>query len=242
MKRTTYFYLNLPEGHDPVSKEPINANMRTLDELLGNPVTGINGRAKIAFGTYTGATPCAAPATYTSDDGKTFRCNFGTPVSSTSNKVITLDFEPLVLLISGSRFADISWSGRLKDSSDKFYDAAISGLEYQSFQQTILCGSSFSECVLKIKAPALNTKYGVGSETFDWDLASESGSKLNMSERHADGQSGAKFISRIMNSYTPGHNSTAAKYSVIIEGDNDAEGFRNYADIQGMSYSWVAIG
>lgn len=245
MRQAEHHAFHIFDGSDRLSMAAVNENTEMMDSLLKDAEDGILLRGRIQTGSYEGRKACQAIQSYSGYAGSgPFKTSFGRPNDSGDDVVITVDFEPKILMVSAYRAAPVSWSGTLHQSvlgSDgnyypSTYYASLSGLERQSYRQVILHGLEVCQADLHIKEPGvLTTPYPASRQHMGWITSRESGGTYDMQET---GVTNAVRIDTLVKFGV----TEDGKHTVTIKGANSNYGTHNYADIAGMTYHWTAIG
>lgn len=211
--------IKLFEPQDKFSRLDLNSNFQRISDML---LSLKGGRAKIAYGSYTGAKG-DGPESFNDYAGTTFTQPFGAATAGT-DRTITLPFEPKLLVIEGSRTAEVSWSGKgyevaQETSGTMTYpvDIALTGTAYQAFRQTVCAGQSAGWYKFAQRLPAYKDMY-LGSSNFAWDDTSEK--KSGCCDEIA---------------FTEITENEDGTWSVVLKAVQPN-------DILGMIYHWVAFG
>lgn len=212
--------IKLFEPQDKFSRLDLNSNFQSISDLLVEHKALIENRARIAYGSYTGAKGTVGSV----QDylGKTFTQPFAA-ASAGTDRLITLPFKPLLLILSGSRTAAVNWSGNGKDSNGNPTSISLAGTAYQSFRQIVCAGQSIGEYQYIQKLPVYGTVNVASTETcFSWEYTRQSlfGETSNPGELEA------------VNEVAENEDGT---WSALLKAVKPN-------DILGMTYQWVAFG
>ena len=222
MKNAEHHELRLFELTDSLSLREFNHNTELVDTLLKNAEDGLAVRARVASGTYTGQTACNRN-TYSDDKGVSFTQSLGYPRAG--SVTLELDFEPLLVVISGSRSAAVNWSASFKRSdSDYLYDTTtLAGTEEQSYRLTLARGESAVRGNMYLHLPKIITDVShnrsVGFGGFITNLSGYGIDEFRENDEDARVTFGT---------------TAEGKHTVTIE--------NCYGDMGGMEYRWFALG
>lgn len=251
---TDNFKLGLFEPEERISLAALNDNTERVDEALQTHEGALTIRAKMQTGSWAGQTACAAPESYTvysaSHGSKKLTGTLGSPAGSSRDIVLTLDFEPSVVVVSGHMEEDVNWSGYLlstTQNTDGTYASTYSkfthaGREYISYRQVIHSGQRVGHGEVTARFPAVATTsfYGGSTQKVGW-------ADSCIQTYYNSGSFGAEFDASApvpcqIPTLVEFGTTEDGKYTVTIKGANSDYGTENYADIEGMTYHWVAFG
>lgn len=223
------------ETHDRFSLEGMNNNFKAIDGCLLQHAQDIAKRTKFASGSYEGQKANEVDR-YNDSQGKYHSTSFGFPVSSAEDKVIAqLDFNPKILVVGGSRTADYSWRAWLEDSNGSGYRSKA-GKERQSVLMLAGPGFEFCPCFFSQRGPAINTVHGYDYQTTNLIDAAKWPSLINWEYNNATVGMWCSYTAHITVTESDG------VFTVTAKGGNTMLCTENLADIQGMTYHWVALG
>lgn len=220
MKNAEHHELRLFELTDSLSLREFNHNTELVDTLLKNAEDGLAVRARVASGTYTGQTACYRE-TFSDDKGVSFTQSLGYPRAG--SVTLELDFEPLLVVISGSRSAAVNWSATLRTSS-QYGDISsthdLVGTEEQSYRLTFARGQSAVRGDLYIHLPEIYT-----NGTYRYVGFGGISTTLGGMDKFLENDE----VARVTFGTTED-----GKHTVTIE--------NCYGDMGGMEYRWFALG
>lgn len=257
MNKTDNYGLLLFEGADPISRKAFNENTGKVDEALHGHDEALAIRPKMQTGSWVGSTPCAAPekySVYSTSYGSTKEVtgSLGIPAGSSRDIVLTLDFEPSVVMISGHMEADVNWSGYLKGvniTTESYYQTytafTLSGKEYLNYRQVICKGQPVGSAEVSARFPAIETTYdyyaNLSAQSAGWAVSYDGGVPYYSGMFRMDTDAKAPVPCQIPALVEFG-TTDDGKYTVTIKGGSSVYGTENYADIEGMTYNWAAFG
>lgn len=258
MNKTDNYGLLLFEGADPVSRKAFNENTGKVDEALHGHDEALAIRPKMQTGSWVGSTPCAAPEKYSvyaasyGGTSKQVTGSLGAPVGSSRDIVLTLDFEPSVVVVSGHMEADVSWSGYLKGittTTESYYQTYTafthSGKEYLNYRQVICKGQPVGSAEVSARFPVIKQDYNsyasLYAQSADWAVSYDGGISFYSGVFHMDADAKAPVPCQIPALVEFG-TTDDGKHTVTIKGGSSVYGTENYADIEGMTYNWAAFG
>lgn len=215
MLKTKQLGLYLPEGGDPLSVGPLNKNF----ELLDGEVTR---RGKVAQGSYTGGTSAQTPASCMDYYKQKFTRGLGEPNSRAEDLTITLDFVPKLFVLTGTLETEVAWesvtTGGDVGDNPAIFETSPSGVEYQLFDMTAHLGRALCPVEFHSRYPWVwfneNNLY-----EFAWKEVCAEGCCRVEAADNGDGTC-----------------------TLTIRGVEEAYGTVNWADVEGMTYHWTAIG
>ena len=215
MQKTELLGLNLPEGSDPLSAKPLNENFRSLEAAL-------SARGRLAVGSYVGTVPTEEATTYYDFYSTKYTRCFGDPANSEADVTITLDFEPRLFFLTACREGEVAWNGVYtgytgvdgKVVTQKNY----TGIESQMMKLSAVVGAPVNEMELCARYPSLYwNEYN--HKVFEW--VEEHKAVLTRVEC-TDGGSGT--------------------WTLSVKGGDGERGSVNFANAEGVTYRWVAVG
>ena len=235
MQKSEHMGLNIFEQADKMRMGAFNDNWRLLDDLLRVSGDDIAGRAKFASGSYEGQ-KANREDKYGDSQGKYHYTSFGFPVSSAEDKVIAqLDFNPQILVVGGSRTADYSWRAWIEDSNGSGYRSKA-GKERQSVLMLAGAGFEFCPCFFSQRGPAIVSVQGYDYVTTNIQEKAKWPERINMGNYNSDSDTWGDCVMQMAVTESDG------VFTVTAKGGSITLGTENLADIQGMTYHWVALG
>lgn len=233
--------LNIFEQADKLSMGAFNSNWTLLDSLLKSHGDEIARRAKFACGSYEGTVAGAKDAT-TDADSKVLTTAFGFAVSSTTDTLVAeLDFRPRVFLLAASRATPYSWTATLYNGTEWTTTGTRSGQERQSVFLAAADGMELCPLWFSQTGPAIETHYvGDGQGGMAASQALVEGPKnpvrVNSTPHYSEYDRWLSLMSQVV------IGGAESAYTVTVKGGSTAFGTENLADIQGLTYHWVALG
>ena len=182
----------------------------------------LDGVMRVAQGSYSGVVPAGEPRSCYDYAGRKHTCGFGQPESGAADVSIALEFEPKLFLLTGCRETETVWeqvtTGTITTEGSISSTDEYSGMEYQLFSMAAAAGQSLCRGQLSCRYPFVGANE-YGDYVFAWQ------------EEH-----GPVFC-RVETAVNEDGTCTLS-----VLGTDEAYGSVNYANVEGMTYRWTAIG
>lgn len=231
MTKTEKLQLNIMEPTDPVSLRALNENTEKLDGEVGV-------RARMASGSWVGKTATAAPPAYEvyvtgSRYGETAMLSgiLGSPRSSGGDINIVTPFSPKEIVVGGFRQNELNLFGYMLGWRANWQDwtleqVSLVGAEYVTYRAVIVPGQDIFKVTMRGRQPIFEAG-GLGDEYNDTHPRAGWKSMPNASEHWSRATT------------TDNGDGT---FTTTIHGNSEDYETVSYADIEGMTYHWVAFG
>lgn len=215
MKKTEHLGLNLPEGSDPLSVRPLNENFAVLDGEVAS-------RGKVAQGSYVGGTPAKAPLVCMDYYKQMFTRALGEPNGRGEDLTITLDFMPKLFFLTGVLEKTVEWNevttGGVVGDNEVLSETVPTGVEYQLFDMAADLSRALCPVEFRSRYPWV---WFNESNFYEFAWKEECGESRSRVEAADNGD---------------------GTCTLVIRGADEEYGTVNYADVEGMTYHWIAIG